>query len=169
MKKKYIITIILLLSTIFITGCKTDYVEEEPKTYLIEYNDMIEEVYPEEICFVSTAYDERIEDKYLFYEDEVGNDINYYKKWSNMKSINVLNIITNRLEEAYYSGCNKIVLTDVDILDYYNGFDLTITDVDIFLSEIYNNSLNYGYDIGFLSDENLDIELQKYFDFKLIN
>lgn len=157
--KKIIMLIMLISITLF--AQKIPYpmgsvIVELDNTTSYQLNELQKE-YKNVYCDIRFGIYDLYKDKEYFIDNKninktsIKNNTNSYI--INIKSEQVKNLIFAYVSQAQDLGCDKIILTSVNVIDYKNDFNLTIYDINDLFEYIVKVSALYKVSIFLDSDE----------------
>lgn len=122
------------------------------------------------ICYFSAgSYENFREDKDGFDPAALGNILDGWpdEQWLDIRSLNVAEIMTERLNLALQKGCDGVEPDNVDGYLNDSGFELTVRDQLAFNKFIANEAHKRGLSVGLKNDLEQIPELVDFYDFSV--
>ncbi len=120
------------------------------------------------ICYFSAgSYENFRADVDKFNTNELGNTLDGFpdERWLDIRSENIANIMTSRLDMAVLKGCDGVEPDNMDAYVNDSGFDLTANDQLAFNKFIANEAHKRGLSVGLKNDLDQIQLLVNFFDF----
>ena len=120
------------------------------------------------ICYFSAgSYENWRDDASRFKSSDYGRNLDGWEgeRWLDIRSSNVHNIMTDRLDLAVSKGCNGVEPDNMDGYANISGFSLTADDQLAFNRFLANEAHQRGLSIGLKNDLDQVKQLVEYFDF----
>ncbi len=122
------------------------------------------------ICYFSAGtFEDFREDADQFPAEVLGTALEDFpdEKWLDIRSAEVLAIITARMDSAVTKGCDGVEPDNVDGYANNNGFDLTAEDQLLYNATIANEAHQRNLAVGLKNDLDQINSLLNYFDFSV--
>ncbi|MDO6498206.1 endo alpha-1,4 polygalactosaminidase [Photobacterium sanguinicancri] len=122
------------------------------------------------ICYFSAgSYEDWRPDAKEFKESDLGNNLDGWpgERWLDIRSKNVISIMTKRLELAKEKGCDGVELDNMDGYTNSTGINLTNTDQLAYNRAVANTAHQLSLSIGLKNDLDQILELVDYYDFAI--
>lgn len=122
------------------------------------------------ICYFSAGSSENWRQDFLrFKEDELGRSLQNWpgERWLNIRSDNVRDIMTKRMDMAMQKGCDGVDPDNVDGYANNSGFNITAQDQLDYNRFLANEAHKRGLAVSLKNDLDQAEELSDYVDFSL--
>ncbi|MGF1692662.1 endo alpha-1,4 polygalactosaminidase [Photobacterium kagoshimensis] len=122
------------------------------------------------ICYFSAgSYENWRPDANEFKESDLGNNLDGWpgERWLDIRSTNVISIMTKRLELAKEKGCDGVELDNMDGYSNSTGINLSNTDQLAYNRAVANTAHQLNLSIGLKNDLDQILELVDYYDFAI--
>ncbi len=119
------------------------------------------------ICYFSAgSFEDFRSDAGRFLQEVLGNTLEGFadERWLDIRSSNVLDIMSDRLAIAVQKGCDGVEPDNVDGYVNNSGFDLTAADQLAFNRRIANAAHELGLAVALKNDLDQILDLIAYFD-----
>ncbi len=122
------------------------------------------------ICYFSAGSSENFRTDFSqFLDSDMGQNLDGWpgERWLDVRSQNVLNIMTDRLDLAVTKGCDGVEPDNMDAFDQNTCFDISANDQLAYNRAIANLARSRGLSVALKNDPDQVNDLVGYFDFSV--
>jgi len=133
-----------------ITSYQLSELKKEYKNVYCEVSFGIYDMYTDKDYFIDNAN--------LNKNSIVGKENRYV---INIKSTQIKNLVSAYVSQSQSQGCTQILLTNFNVVDYKNDFNISIYDIEELFAYIKKVSSNYGVEVYLEKNEFISKEMEK--------